>query len=58
MAACGMPVVRSLCWVQVQPLVSCPSLLEHPEGGKLFPRDVVAQAKHMLTLIPGGIGAC
>eukprot|EP00891_Asterochloris_glomerata_P002765 jgi/Astpho2/2765/Aster-00940 len=42
---------------QVQALVSCPSLLEHPEVGKLFPKDAIARAKHMLTLIPGGVGA-
>ena len=43
--------------MQVQALVSCPSLLEHPEVGKLFPKDVIARAKHMLKLIPGGVGA-
>ena len=42
--------------MQVQALVSCPSLLEHPEVGKLFPKDAIARAKHMLTLIPGGVG--
>ena len=51
----GAPRAR-LSSVQVQALVSCPSLLEHPEVGKLFPKDVIARAKHMLKLIPGGVG--
>eukprot|EP00899_Mesostigma_viride_P028026 jgi/Mesvir1/8408/Mv12647-RA.2 len=42
---------------QVLALVSAPFLLEDPNVSLLFPSDAIARAKHMLSLIPGGVGA-
>lgn len=32
-------------------------LLEHPNVGDLFPSDVIARARSLLSAIPGGVGA-
>lgn len=39
---------------QVFALVNCPSLLEHPQVGSMFPADVIARAKRYLAMIPCG----
>ncbi|CAL5229017.1 g12261 [Coccomyxa viridis] len=42
---------------QVMSLVTCPTLLDHPKVGELFPADVIARAKQCSTYFNGGLGA-
>lgn len=43
----------------MQALVSAPFLLDNPEAAKLFPPDVTARARKLLSkeFFPGGVGA-
>ena len=43
--------------MQVMSLVTCPTLLDHPKVGELYPGDVIARAKQCLTYFAGGLGA-
>ncbi|XP_042387801.1 glutamate--glyoxylate aminotransferase 1-like [Zingiber officinale] len=42
---------------QVVALCQAPFLLDDPNVGLLFPADVIARAKHYLSLNSGGLGA-
>lgn len=42
---------------QVQALVSAPFLLDNPALAQIFKKDAIARAKHLLKLLPGGVGA-
>ena len=53
---------HSLCFSlspppQVLSLVAAPFLMEDPHVRKMFPADAILRAKHMLNILPGGIGA-
>ena len=43
--------------MQVMSLVTCPTLLDHPKVGELYPGDAIARAKQCLTYFNGGLGA-
>lgn len=42
---------------QVQALVSAPFLFDHPLVDQMFPKDVIARAKKIHTMMGGGVGA-
>lgn len=42
---------------QVMALCTAPFLMDTPEISAMFPADVIARAKKILTMIPGGVGA-
>eukprot|EP00210_Caulerpa_lentillifera_P002693 g2573.t1 len=42
---------------QVISLITAPFLLDHPLVDKIFPKDAIARAKHLLSLFKVGVGA-
>lgn len=42
---------------QVLALCVCPSILDSPRVGEIFPEDAITRARHYLSCIPGGTGA-
>jgi len=49
---------KAITWYrQVMALVNCTSLLDNPNVGSMFPKDVITRAKEIIGSVKGGTGA-